>query len=824
MQRKKQYHLNRFKFLAAFLTIGFLFGLSWSAEAVNPGDVVINEVLASHSGTDDTEFVELFGTPGYSLSGLSLIVVEGDAFDPGRIDRRFDFKPFHQIGANGFFLYGNCSGLDVNYSVTPDASLFNNYFENSSLTVALVETASLVGDAGDLISGSEVVRSAIALSDGDPDDEFFFDAPVIGPDGDFFPAGARRLTDGVDTGSVADWEFADFFLPGNNSPTGGGLNGCETLELTISEVQGAGHVSPYVGSIVATGGIVTAIAFNGFYLQDPDGDGDANTSDGIFVFTDDAPSVDVGDEVELTGVVLEFIPGGAETGNLSITQITSPETKVLSGSNSLPAPVIIGTGGRIPPAVDVISKSERPVNLQEVPGVFNPDNNGIDFYESLEGMLVTIEDPVAVSATRTFSPFSSEMFTLTNNGANIEPGDARTARGGIELQPDPNNDGDQNPERVQIQFDPTISGGASVPAITVGDRLDNVTGVVGYNFGNFEINATQQVTFISSGLGRETTALSGAKKAVTVASYNVLNLSPLATDDNQRATLAAQIVNNLGTPDVIALQEIQDNNGTVDDGTTDATETLQELVDAIADAGGPKYKFFDVAPEDGTSGGVPGGNIRNAFLYNSDRVKLVDFVSLSPDVLGGMGVSNPNAFDGTRDPLQATFKFRGKEFTVINNHLTSRFGSTPIFGGPQPFVQAGEDEREAQVGALNEVVNALLAAGRGNQNNASKAGRIVVLGDLNTFEFTNDLTEILPGTGANRVLTNLIGSLDDDNVYTFIFDGNSQVLDHVFVTDNLLPGAEIDIVHLNVDFPRVDDTVGSDHEPIVVRFDLDTAQ
>ena len=91
---------------------------------------MINEVLASHSGTDDTEFVELFGTPGYSLSDLSLIVVEGDAFGPGAIDRRFDFKPFHEIGSNGFFLLGNCGGLLTNYGVTPDASLFNNYLEN----------------------------------------------------------------------------------------------------------------------------------------------------------------------------------------------------------------------------------------------------------------------------------------------------------------------------------------------------------------------------------------------------------------------------------------------------------------------------------------------------------------------------------------------------------------------------------------------------------------------------------------------------------------------------------------------------------------------
>ena len=183
-------------------------------------------------------------------------------------------------------------------------------------------------------------------------------------------------------------------------------------------------------------------------------------------------------------------------------------------------------------------------------------------------------------------------------------------------------------------------------------------------------------------------------------------------------------------------------------------------------------------------------------------------------------MSDPSAFAGTRNPLLATFKFSGKEFTVINNHLTSRFGSTPIFGGPQPFVQAGENERESQLAAVNEVVDALLAGGKGNSEHASKSGRIIVLGDLNTFEFTNDLTEILPGTGLDQVLTNLIGTLTDDNVYTFNFEGNSQVLDHMLVTDNLLDGATFDILHVNVDFPRVDDTVGSDHDPLLAVFNI----
>ena len=166
----------------------------------------------------------------------------------------------------------------------------------------------------------------------------------------------------------------------------------------------------------------------------------------------------------------------------------------------------------------------------------------------------------------------------------------------------------------------------------------------------------------------------------------------------------------------------------------------------------------------------------------------------------------------------ATFKHRGKEVTVINNHLTSRFGSTPAFGGIQPFVQAGEAERGAQTEALNEVVDALLAGVNGNLFHASKGGRIMVVGDLNTMEFTDEMTEKLPGVGADRVLSNLIDDLTDDNVYTFNFEGNSQVLDHFFVGDAV--DASFDIVHVNVDFPRVSSAVGSDHEPLLALIDL----
>ena len=69
-------------------------------------------------------------------------------------------------------------------------------------------------------------------------------------------------------------------------------------------------------------------------------------------------------------------------------------------------------------------------------------------------------------------------------------------------------------------------------------------------------------------------------------------------------------------------------------------------------------------------------------------------------------------------------------------------------------------------------------------------------------------------------MKSLLGEVEDDNWYSFIFDGNSQVLDHMFATRSLLEGAGMDIVHVNVDFPRVDNTVGSDHEPLLGAFNI----
>jgi hypothetical protein len=161
----------------------------------------------------------------------------------------------------------------------------------------------------------------------------------------------------------------------------------------IHDIQGAAHVSPLNNQQVTVPGIVTARASNGFYMQDWLPDANEATSEGIFVFTNSAPSVAVGDRVSVSGRVSEFRPGGSDgLDNQSTTEITAPTVVVESSGNALPAAVVIGAGGRVPPTSVIDNDATGSV---ETSGTFDAATDGIDFYESLEGMRVQVNHPVA---------------------------------------------------------------------------------------------------------------------------------------------------------------------------------------------------------------------------------------------------------------------------------------------------------------------------------------------------------------------------------------------------------------------------------------------
>ena len=575
-------------------------------------------------------------------------------------------------------------------------------------------------------------------------------------------------------------------------------NGSSSVK--IYEIQGEAHTSPLVGQSVTTTGIVTAVDSNGFYLQDAIGDDNDATSDAIFVFTGSTPGVAVGDDVEVSGTVSEFTPGGTDTGNLSTTQISeSPTVTVNSSGNAIPAATIIGNGGRVPPTENIDDDAFSS---------FDPTTDGIDFFESLEGMLVTAKDTVAVSPTNRFG----EIFTVVDNGDNAT---GVSDRGTLNISPD-----DFNPEKVQIDADSDILPGFEFPEVDTGAQLGDVTGVVSYSFGNFEINPTEAFTVTPSTIAAETTNLEADTDKLTVASYNLLNIDPNDADGDTDVAngrfdaIANQIVNNLKTPDIIGLQEIQDNTGSADDGVTAADQTLQQLVDAIVAAGGPEYEFIDnTFIGNNTSGGQPGGNIRTGFLYNPARVGFVeDSLSAVTDATAQQTDSS-NPFFDSRLPLAGKFTFNGEEVTVVNNHFSSKGGSSPILGVEQPFearqedvnVNGSLDERQAQAQTVKDYVDGILAA----DPNAN----VVVLGDLNEFEFVSPVETLAQN------LTNLTNTLPEDERYSFIFQGNSQSLDHILVSDNLADTAEFDILHLNSEFTEAPERA-SDHDPLVASLSI----
>jgi predicted extracellular nuclease len=168
----------------------------------------------------------------------------------------------------------------------------------------------------------------------------------------------------------------------------------------------------------------------------------------------------------------------------------------------------------------------------------------------------------------------------------------------------------------------------------------------------------------------EVTTLRGDANHVTVATYNLENLDP---GDGKYDLLANDIVYSLRAPDIIGVQEIQDADGAGGGSNVSGTVTAQGLIDAIFAESGIRYTYVEVAPSSaGTTGGEPGGNIRNGYLFRDDRVDLMD---------GSLSLLTDAAFNGSRKPLVATWSFNDQQFTTINVHFTSRGGSDPLMGG-----------------------------------------------------------------------------------------------------------------------------------------------
>ncbi|CDO77391.1 hypothetical protein BN946_scf184835.g13 [Trametes cinnabarina] len=393
--------------------------------------------------------------------------------------------------------------------------------------------------------------------------------------------------------------------------------------------------------------------------------------------------------------------------------IVSLET--LSTRNTV-EPLVLGVD-RTPPLNQLSSLDIGPDGWLSIPGnvtllesvnaTLRPDEFGLDFWESLEGQLVTVPWPTATN-------FPDRFGSIWVYGD--WPVTGRNERGGLTIYAD---DGEVPPAHSETILIGRALDGTRNPKTRMGMNLSNITGVV---------------------------------------TYQVENMSPRS---HHISTIASHIAGHLHAPDIVFVQEIQDDSGPRDNGVVSANKTLSALVDAIKKAsGGVAYHFINVEPEDNKDGGAPGGNIRVAYLWRPERVSLI------PGTIGNATLATQPVVD---------------EEGVVE--LRYAWPS-------QTFVRS-----------LLEL---------------SPDASVIVAGDMN---------EYLAARAVLRPLTallhdaNAVAGIPPAERYTYAYDQNAQEIDHVFVSDAIATrpgGVEVEHVHVNT-WAETMGARASDHDPTVVR-------
>ncbi|MGW0093416.1 lamin tail domain-containing protein [Streptomyces sp. NPDC003328] len=780
---------------------GSLIALPFTAQAAPSSDAAISEVYGGggNSGASYTnDFIELGNgaTAPFDLSGWSVQYLPGSP----SATSKWQVTPLAgAIPAGGTYLVQEAKGSAGDTPLpSPDAA---GTISMSATTgsVALVHSTTAL----------TCLTAADCAADGTIKDLVGFGTAVVR---EGTPAtGAGNTTSVSRNATYTDTDDNSVDLTGSapnpSNSTGGGAGDPSPTptpsttpvpgDLRIHDIQGTSRISPQNGKSVAdVPGVVTGVrstGSKGYWIQDPEPDGNAATSEGIFVYTGSAtPLVKIGDSVLVSGKVSEYYPGGKSSGTQSVTELTGPTAVTLSSGDALPDAQVIDSA-TLP---DAYAPQAQGASIESLE--LNPGTYALDWLEAHEGMRVQIGDSRVVGATNTYG----ETWITTKPDQNPTP------RGGTIVN------GYDNPNSGRLLV--TSLTGDQLEA-NVGDTLSGTTaGPVDYaDFGGYNIQATTLGTVEQGGL-KPDVAKKGKSNELSVATYNVENLDP--TDPQSKFDrLAEGVVTNLATPDIVSLEEIQDNNGPKDDGTVAADKTVTQFIDAIKAAGGPAYDWRAIDPVNDSDGGEPGGNIRNVFLFNPERVTFVDrpgggsttSVEAVADGKKGVRLSvSPGRIDPTSDawtssrkPLVGEFRFRGKQVFVVGNHFNSKGGDQPVHGAFQPPTLSSETQRLAQAKEVNTFVSGVLAKDRKAQ--------VVVLGDLNDYQFSKPLATLTAG----GVLKDLINTLPVNERYSYVYDGNSQTLDHILVSP-AIKKFQYQVVHINAEFS--DQT--SDHDPQVVRF------
>ncbi|KAI0518342.1 Endonuclease/exonuclease/phosphatase [Xylaria bambusicola] len=612
---------------------------------------------------------------------------------------------------------------------------------------------------------------------------------------------------------------------------------------TIGEINGNRFLSPFDGKKVTNvTGVVTAKGPSGVWLRSLETTTDERVSDGIYVYGSALAkntSITTGDVIVVDGTVSEYRSSAAY---LPLTEITLPTVRAILERNRTFAPIVLGTK-RSPPTrqlsgLDSGNAFAVPNNqslITVVNPVLEPSKYGLDFWESLVGEYVTIKNPRAVGRPNRYGDtwVVGDWHTTGDN-----------KRAGLTI-----SSNDANPEAILITT--PLDGTKNRADGKLGDELEDITGIVSQGFGFYQIQPLTKLTVTSSlepAVSGATKLISNGKcSGITVGGYNIENFSP--KDVDHVTAVATHIVEYLKTPDLLILQEVQDNNGATNDGTVDSGLTLAALADAIADLSNVVYNYTYVNPIDGENGGAPGGNIRNAYLYRPNVLQLqggstamagdavtANEVLKGPKLKYNPGLIDPNnaAWLDSRKPLVAAWelvgsqgkpnkpwwdvlglwdlfgpgKSKGKTLFTVNVHFTSKGGSSSLHGDARPPVNGGVEQRIAQATVAGEFISEILD----RDNNAL----VLTVGDFNEYGFAAPV-ETFAKVSRLRDLDE-VAKIPVTERYSYIYDMNTQELDHAFVSKQLGKGAKFEHLHVNT-WLAYNDQV-SDHDPSVAKFDI----
>ncbi|KAI0649283.1 endonuclease/exonuclease/phosphatase [Trametes meyenii] len=603
------------------------------------------------------------------------------------------------------------------------------------------------------------------------------------------------------------------------------------LQTTITDIQGVGFQSPLAGRFVQVSGVVTAKDRYGAWIQGEPSD-DPRESHGLRLYGALASKQpNVGDSISVTGRVTEY-RGDRNPNDLFLTELDQISALTTHSTGNVVKPLVLGVE-RIPPHNQLSSLDVGPDGwlslpsnislLESVNPTLRADVFGLDFWESLEGQLVTVPFPTAANFPDRFGSFwvYGDWPVTGKNG-----------HGGLTIHSDDDGVPPAHPEAILIG---RALDGTRNPKTSMGVQLTNITGIVTYQFGNYYILPLTAPDIVDvPGVNVRPSTLSSSAHAcqLRIGDYNVENMSPRS---RHIPHIAEHISEYLHTPDIIFVQEIQDDSGPCNNGVVSANKTLRALADAIKKAsGGVHYDFVNVEPEDNKDGGAPGGNIRVAYLWRPERVSLLpgtigDATLATQPVIdddGNVDLSyNPgridplhSAWEEARKPLAAAWQTTlGDRFYTVNVHFSSKRGSSSAQGNARPPVNGHAERRLSQANVTATFVRSLF--------NLSPNASVIVAGDMNEY------------LAARAVLRPLSSLLRDANIvagvppaerYTYAYDQHAQEIDHVFVSNAIAGrrgalgensmdrGLEIEHVHVNTWAESVD-TRASDHDPTVVR-------